>query len=188
MLAGMICHFNFLKMNNFEKARLKYKTSTIKYLLIAETPPKSDFNRFFYFENVKDQDSLFLETMKVLYPEKTKNVVTKTIRKDRKEFLERFKNDGFYLIDSLEFPFEEDYTPSQKVKLIITGQNDLLEKIRKQCTKTTKVILIAATFYKANDKFLRTNGVNIINQESIDFPGSGGQRKYREKMKRILSH
>ena len=173
-------------MNPFEKARLKYKPETIKYLLVAETPPKSDSTRFFYFENVQDQDSLFLETMKVLYPGQTGGVDAKIIRSKKKEFLGRFNRDGFYLIDSLDTPFEEELRPSQKVKLIRAKQDFLLKKIRGLCDESTKVILISATVYKANNEFLRENGVNIVNREMIDFPGSGGQKKFREKMERIL--
>ncbi len=73
-------------MNQFEKARLKYKPKQIKYLLIAETPPKLDSDRFFYFENVDRQDSLFLETMKLLYLDRAENIDTKTIRKNKKTF------------------------------------------------------------------------------------------------------
>jgi len=93
-------------MNQFEKARQKFKPNKIKYLLIAETPPKSGSDRFFYFENVEKQDSLFLETMKLLYPRETELLKPKEIRKRKKEFLEKFKNDGFYLIDSLDQPFD----------------------------------------------------------------------------------
>ena len=71
-------------MNRFETARQKYRPSQIDYLLVAETPPNSDSNRFFYFENVDKQDSLFLETMKLLYPNETKFVETKEIRRRKK--------------------------------------------------------------------------------------------------------
>jgi hypothetical protein len=97
-----------MTMNRFENARLKYKPKEIKYLLVAETPPKTDSDRFFYFEKVDKQDSLFLETMKILYPNETQFAETKTIRKREKEFLEKFMDDGFYLIDSLDKPFEKN--------------------------------------------------------------------------------
>lgn len=173
-------------MNKFEKARLKYKPEKIKYLLVAETPPKSDSNRFFYFENVDKQDSLFLETMKLLYPNDTEFVETKKIRERKKEFLIKFLKDGFYLIDSLDKPFEKKYSTTQKIKLIRNGQNQLIEKIQNLLSEKTKVILIASPVFKANFDFLINQGIPVINKELIDFPGSGGQKKYREKMKKIL--
>jgi len=173
-------------MNLIETARHKYKPHKVEYLLVAETPPKSDSNRFFYFEQVDKHDSLFIETMKLLYPSETEYAETKDIRRGKKEFLKKFSSDGFYLIDSLDDPFEERYSSTEKVRLIKLGQNKLLEKIRSLLSANTKVILIAAPVYKANYEFLKSHGVPVINKESIDFPGSGGQKKFREKMMRIL--
>jgi hypothetical protein len=173
-------------MNRFETARQKYKPQKIEYLLVAETPPKSDSNRFFYFENVDKQDSLFLETMKLLYPSETEFAETKEIRRRKKYFLNKFSSDGFYLIDSLDEPFEERYSSTKKIRLIKLEQDKLLEKIKNLFSENIKVILIASPVYKANFDFLKSHGIPVINKESIDFPGSGGQKKYREKMKRIL--
>ncbi len=173
-------------MSRFENARQKYKPKVIKYLFVAETPPKSDSERFFYFEKVDKQDSLFLETMKILYPNETKFAETKTIRKRKKEFLEKFRDDGFYLIDSLNKPFEEKFNTRQKVMLIKNGQGQLLKNIRELISEETKVILIAAPVFKANFDFLKKHSIPIINEEFIDFPGSGGQKKYKKKMKTVL--
>jgi hypothetical protein len=173
-------------MNKFEKARQNYKPKKIKYLLVAETPPKLDSNRFFYFENVEKHDSLFIETMKLLYPVETESLKTKKIRQRKKDFLEKFKNDGFYLIDSLDEPFEKKFSTRQKVKLIKNGQSGLLEKIQVLLSEKTKVILIAAPVFEANFAFLKKQGIPVINEESIDFPGSGGQKKYKEKMHKII--
>lgn len=173
-------------MNRFEKARQKYKPDKIEYLLVAETPPKSDSGRFFYFEKVDKQDSLFLETMKLLYPNETESMTAKELREKKKEFLNRFKNDGFYLIDSLDEPFEKRYNSSEKVELIKRGQQHLLEKIRNLIFERTKVILIASPVYKANFEFLKNTGIAVINTGPIDFPASGGQKKFKEKMRSIL--
>ncbi|MBG47234.1 MAG: hypothetical protein CML05_02975 [Pseudozobellia sp.] len=75
-------------MNRFEIARHKYRPEKIRFLLVAETPPKSDSNRFFYFENVDKQDSLFIETMKLLYPNETEFVETKKNKTGKKEVFE----------------------------------------------------------------------------------------------------
>lgn len=172
--------------DRFEIARLKFKPEIIKFLFIAETPPKSDSNRFFYFENVEKQDSLFLETMKALYPLETQNVETREIRRRKEEFLNSFKNDGFYLVDSLDKPFDEKYSSDKKIRLIKEGQYRLLEKIKPLISIDTKVILIAAPVYRANFQYLKENGIPVINNELIDFPGSGGQKKFREKLRKVI--
>ena len=173
-------------MNKFEIARLKYKPKIIRYLLIAETPPKSDSNRFFYFENVMDKDSLFLETMKVLYPKDTINEETIEIRKRKAIFLNTFKNDGFYLIDSLKEPFDNKYSSSQKIKIIKNGQKDLLLKIKPIIDKNTKIILISATVFKADYEYLKQNKINVINEELVDFPLYDGLIRFRYKMTKLL--
>jgi hypothetical protein len=174
-------------LNKFERARQKYKPKEIKFLLIAETPPKLDSNRFFYFENVDKQDSLFIEMMKLLYPEDTDQIDTKSVRSRKREFLEKFQSDGFYLIDSLDTPFERKYSSLQKKNLIANGQKELLCKIYELLNNETKVILIAAPVFNANFNFLKGNGIPVVNRELIDFPGSGGQKKFREKMKKIIA-
>ncbi len=125
-------------MNRFEKARQKYKPKEIKYLVVAETPPKSGSNRFFYFEKVDRQDSLFLETMKLLYPNETDLTSTKEVRRRKKEFLNKFMTDGFYLIDSLDEPFEKRYSSTEKVRFIKLGQKQLLEKFKTCSQKKLK--------------------------------------------------
>jgi hypothetical protein len=173
-------------MNQFEITRLCYKPDRINYLLVAEAPPKVDSNRFFYFEDVMEQDSLYIETMKVLYPTDALTVPTIDVRLKKKNFLERFKKDGFYLIDSLIEPLEEALSPTKKIQRIRQGQQELLKTINSMVSKKTKVILVSATVYKANYEFLRKSCVDVINKELIDFPGSGRQKKYREKMTTLL--
>ena len=75
--------------NKINIARLRYKPKEIKFLFVAEAPPKEFSGRFFYFENVLDGDSLFLEIMKVLYPKDF--TLAKIVRLQKKKFLEKFK-------------------------------------------------------------------------------------------------
>jgi hypothetical protein len=52
---------------------LKNKPEEVEWLLIAKAPPEA-LNRFFYFENVTEQDSLFTETMKVVWRDENMDV------------------------------------------------------------------------------------------------------------------
>ncbi len=87
---------------DFESARQKYKPRIIRFLLVAEAPPKLRSKRFFYFEGVRKADSLFLETMRALYPHEFSD--TRAVRRQKCKFLKKFKNDGFYLIDASDEP------------------------------------------------------------------------------------
>ncbi len=168
-------------LTKVEAARQKYQPKTIKYLLVAEAPPKEDSERFFYFEHVYTQDSLFLETMKVLYPNDTLD--TKHVRRHKSEFLERFKRDGFYLLDSVDTPIADQ---SKKRNEIRQALPELQKKLTALGQENARIVLISATVYEVCSEILKANKFNIINREMIDFPGSGGQIKFREKFGRLL--
>ena len=168
---------------DFEFARQKYKPKVIKFLLITEAPPKVESKQFFYFEDVQNGDSLFLETMKVLYPDDC--LVTKNVRRQKRKFLERFKNDGFYLIDTTDIPIE-DSRPAKKREQIKKSLPSLIKKVRSIASEDTKIILISSTVYSVAVNVLKSECFNIINECVIDFPGSGGQAKFRNKISALL--
>ena len=168
---------------DFESARQKYKPRVIKYLLVAEAPPMVESKHFFYFEHSQRGDSLFLETMKVLYPDDFSD--TKNVRSQKPKFLERFKNDGFYLIDATDTPMK-DFPPAKKREQIEKSLPSLRNKIRDVASSETKIILISSTVYDATARILKREGFNIINDCMIDFPGSGGQKKFRDKLSALL--
>ena len=170
-------------MDKFVKAREKYKPSNIKFILIAESPPKIDSERFFYFENVCEKDSLFLETMKVLYLGEGKYVASEA-RTNKRFLLKKFQEDGFYLEDSVSYPLV--CKQNQKVNKIKNNLSDLKERLKLYKLSKTKIILIAATVYEACYDNLKQNGFNVINTKSIAFPGSGGQKKFKKYFSELL--
>lgn len=171
-----------VKLTLFEKARMKYKPDTIRYLLIAEAPPEFETGRFFYFENVPDHDALFLETIKVLYPKDWTNV--KDVRKNKREFLERFKRDGFYLIDSTDIPMTGKNS-SVKKKIIEGSYSSLEEKVRLLVSRETKVILLTSTVFNVCNQRLRSAGFNVINDTIIPYP-LRWQNQFRDRLSRLL--
>lgn len=181
-------------MTNYEKreeARRQYRPEkTIEFLLIAEAPP-GDPERFFYFSDVQTGDSLFLQTMKVLYPGECKKYKhAKDIRRDKDCFLKRFQKDGFYLIDAVDEPFGKGLSPHKKVTKIRELVPALLKKIEKITgfkDGMTKIILVSHTVYDACFDELRTRfGLSVSNYGPIPFPGSGWQRDFNEKMRILL--
>ena len=163
----------------YTAARNKYKPNTINVLLIAEAPPCA-LDRFFYFEDVKTQDSLFLEIMGLLYPkEKQKYLSSGRNSSMKKELLENFKTDGYWLLDLSEIPTSvsnnslESYVPS------------LISKLEKHISKNTPIILIKSNVYDVCYAPLKARGYRVIN-ERLPFPGSGQQKVFREKFKRSL--
>jgi hypothetical protein len=179
IMENMQSDVEFLKAK-YSIARNKFRPSTIRTLLIAEAPPCS-LDRYFYFEDVKRQDSLFLEVMGVLYNAE-KEAYLKSGRDPslKQSLLQRFQEDGFWLLDLAEVPPEitgstyEDELPS------------LLNRVGKVIDKKATVILIKASVYDICYGPLVARGYHVAN-ERIPFPGSGQQARFREKFERIIN-
>lgn len=168
----------FLKQG-YAAARRKYRPVQVTTLIIAEAPPCA-LDRFFYFEEVNKQDSLFLEIMGVLYPDKKERYI-KSGRDPllKEELLEYFKSDGFWLMDLSEIPTSlindplENYVPG------------LMKRIDSIAGKDVPIILIKSNVYDLCYEPLSAAGYNVIN-ERMPFPGSGQQGNFREKFRRAL--
>lgn len=169
----------FLK-DVYAAARNKYKPPTIRMLLIAEAPP-SNLDRYFYFEDVKTHDSLFLEIMGVLYPEQKKQYLASgrdTLLKI--ELLQTFQSDGFWLLNLSEVPFDltrdtpESCAPS------------LLARLEKHIDKKTPVILIKSSLHDLCYPILLEHGYTV-SRERLPFPGSGQQRVFRNRFRKAIN-
>jgi hypothetical protein len=164
----------------YAKARNRFKPRQIRMVFIVEGPPDS-LDRYFYFEDVKKHDSLFLEIMGVLYPEQKKQYLTS--RRDtllKEELLETFKEDGYFLLDLSEVPCSLLEEPLEN------NIPSLLERLKNQIVKHTPIILIKANIYDICYFPLVSNGYNVRN-ERIPFPGSGQQGVFREKFSRAVA-
>ena len=170
----------------FESKRTKFRPDYIKILFVAEAPPALDSKRFFYFVSVTRGDSLFLETMKVLYPGEFAS--TPEVRRRKADFLEHFKNDGFYLIDACRRPFPKGARRSTKERMIRQElpllKTSLVELWKSCCDSITGTILIGRAVYNVCSSAL--SDFNVLNREMIDFPASGGQKKFRRKLSLLL--
>lgn len=163
-----------------EKARLKYKPDSVKYLLIAEAPPDS-LDRFFYYENVHQHDYLFLGVAEALYPElKDRFIASRRDNKIKRSILLEFQTDGFYLLDLSELPLSilKNNLASQLAYLI--------EKIEQVANKETKIILIKATVYDTAFYTLKRYGFDNVINLRIPFPGQGGQRLFQTEFRKAL--
>jgi len=189
-------------INRIKEAREKYKPEKIKCLFIAEAPPSAP-DRFFYFEDVWEQDSLYLEMMKVLFPDEPKKLEsigghtldfdflrgpsTDKLRGNKKEYLNRFKESGFFLIDNLDFPMPPQHNRTKDKIHFLEGQKDrLYDKVKQLIDNKTPIVLISVPVYQANAGNLEYYGFNVIHNEAIEFPGSGQQKKFREKMGNLV--
>jgi len=168
----------FLKAR-YTRAQNKYKPARIRVLLLAEAPPCS-LERYFYFEDVPTQDSLFLEIMGVLYPDGKKRYLASGRDAELKEeLLQTFKEDGYWLMDVSEIPTS---LTKESLQSFIP---DLLGRLQKHIERSTPIILIKASVYDACYEALKAEGYNV-SRERLPFPGSGQQKVFREKFSQVL--
>lgn len=164
----------------YAKARNKYRPAHITTLLIAEAPP-CNLERYFYFEDVKKQDSLFLEIMGVLYPDKKQRYLKSGRPTEGKmELLEMFKYDGYMLLDLYEIP--NDVFSASNAACAET----LLNRLEKLINRSTPIILIKANVFDLCFPVLKAKGYNVSN-ERLPFPGSGQQKVFRQRFAAIIN-
>jgi hypothetical protein len=150
-----------------QRAARRFWPDEIKLLLVAEAPPAA-LDRYFYFTDVREQDSLFRYVARaILKKEPT--------RENKRELLAELRDRGVFLIDLSVDPV--DGSPvSQHVP-------SLLRRVRR--LQPAKIILIKATVHDAAYWPLREAGLPVA-PERIPFPGSGQQRRFEESFRRAL--
>lgn len=165
------------------EARQKYKPENVNLLLVAEAPPLS-LDRFFYYEDVKEKDFLFVELSKVLC--KTDNV--NLIRSNKAKILQTMKDAGIYLMDLSDVPLTEDGCYDTYAKHDLKRQFlDKLEKEEAIDRAKTVIVLIKVTVFDYLYNDLKKDGYNVCD-ERIPFPSSGQQAKFRAAMSKVIEN
>jgi hypothetical protein len=174
-------------MNTYEQARQKYLPDKIRVLFIAEAPPEN-VERFFYYENVKDHDVLFVNLVRTLYPEyqAEHGGEVSDIRDNKSVILERFKKDGYFLIDAMPEPISLELSSREREKMITFHQQAILENIKK-LKPEVGVVLVKSTVYNGLCTYLVNQGVPILNNSSVPFPSHGHSGEFRRRIHEALA-
>ncbi len=170
----------------FAEASSQYRPAPIRLLFIAEAPPAFRVNRFFYFSDLRNGDTLFLEMMKVLYPDLLgysenqaigSSFEARNVRLQKASLLERFKEDGFYLVDASEDPMPDNADTATKIRIIQEAFPALRRKVRRLLrNENAPIILIGSPTYLVCAETLRQDGLCILNDEMLNHPARGGRR------------
>lgn len=175
-----------MSKNAFQQAREKYRPKDIKVLFITEAPPAEVRERYFYYEHVRRGDSLFMETIKVLFAEEVEAFETvKAIRKEKTYFLERLQEEGYYMIGAVDTPLP-GRTAAARTKLYQENLPLLMKEILRVARPNTPIVLISAVVFRAIGASLRASGFQVIHDDIIEFPNSGQQVNFRRKLKPLL--
>jgi hypothetical protein len=146
----------------------KYRPDHIRLLLVAEAPP-NDESRYFFFEDVKEQDSLFRYVARgVLGIEPT--------REDKAWLLSKLQEKGVWLVDVSPQPVHARAELSVHVPELVRRCEEL---------EPDAIVLIKASVFDATYSRLSKAGLPVVN-ERIPFPGSGRQREFERAFARAL--
>ena len=149
------------------EAAARYKPDEVDLLLVAEAPPSSP-DRYFYFTDVSEHDSLFRYVSRELLEREPS-------REGKHELLEKLRTRGVFLIDLKETP--TDGTP------LATYVPALIERCRELAPR--RIVLIKATVFDAAYLHLKAAGLPVSDVR-VPFPGSGRQREFVDAFRQAL--
>ena len=170
-----------MKLTTHQKSANKYMPLKTNVLFVAESPPAA-LDRYFYFENVKEQDALWVGLMKALYESEFGE--TSRERLSKKKWLTKFKNDGYRLIDALKEPVGKSTKRLKRKKLISNVVDHVIEEIKE--ISPNQIVLIKTTVFDVLYDPLHTAGLPVVN-ERLPFPGLGHQKKFAERFENLVS-
>lgn len=176
---------------DYEQLRQSYLPQTINVLFIAESPPpessaKPTTRAFYSLASAGEGDRLFNNTMRALYPEDAEGNL-ENLAKNKEEFLRRFQADGFYMIEALTQSLIPGTKTSERIRHLKDSLPELLKRVEGLATPETKIVLIKSNPFKVCAEPLRAAGYNVLNQETLNYPGYWQEKHYRDKLKILLS-
>ena len=164
------------QISKITEARRKYRPEKIKYLLIGKASPINE-DAYFYFENVPQGDSMFLEVMKVIQPKQTTLYLNSKRDSFKKAYLlKEFKREGFYMMDLCNGPSDTSISRFKE-------ELDELEK-NGNIDEATKIIPLFARVYDFLLEQLGDTGMLI--KARIFGPGSGQQKFFNAQFRQAL--
>ncbi len=108
------------------------------------------------------------------------------LRRDKPDYLARFRDAGFYLLDASDEPMSESITAAGKRRRVRESLGDLLPKARQLSGPETRIVLISRSVFDVCHAPLMSEGLNVINTKMIDFPSSGRQEHFARKLRAAL--
>ena len=149
------------------RAARRFKPKKIKLLLVAEAPPGA-LDRYFYFSDVTEQDSLYRYVVRGI-------LKIEPARHNKAELLKGLRDRGVFLIDLKLDP--ADGTPLEQYVPGLVRRAKRLEP--------EKVILIKAPVFDKAYRALADAGLNVA-PDRVPFPGTGQQRNFEQTFAKAL--
>lgn len=168
----------------YSERRARWKPEHVRLLLIAESAPDDGGDlanrRFFYDDNLTGKDGLFREVVRALYddPPLTSGPNAKM------HWLEKLQSDGLYLIDLAPVPVNY-HSPSERAAALQRNIDATVSHASE--LEPDGVVLVKQNVFDLLAGPLRAAGLPLLHDAMIPFPGSGQQKRFRERFAATLA-
>lgn len=162
----------------YSERRARWKPDRVRLLLIAESAPDDGGDlanrRFFYDENLTGRDGLFREVVRALYDAPT----LVSGRGAKTPWLERIRTDGVFLIDLATVPVNE-FNASARAATLAQNVSETVSLVSHLAPEG--IVLVKQNVFDLLERPIREAGLPLLHDAMIPFPGSGQQKRFRER-------
>ena len=167
----------------YSERRARWRPDHVRLLLIAESAPDDGGDianrRFFYDNDLTSKDGLFREVVRALFG----NPMLASGPNAKAPWLEKLKAEGVYLIDLAPVPVNF-HAPSERAAAL---QRNIEATVAIAIElKPDGVALIKQNVFKLLQRPIPKAGLRLIHDDFIPFPGSGQQKRFRERFAQAL--
>jgi hypothetical protein len=166
-----------LTKDDYLAFRRKYEPTTVKLVVVAESPPKSGL--YFYNPEGKTSEPLFAALMQQLgFTSKTKD-----------EGLREFQRQGWVLVDATYEPVDGIKNRMMRNDVIERDYPLLVADLDQMLPdKSVPIILVKKNIFDVLDKKLTADGFNVLNNgQRVSFPSTGRQKEFHLQFGAILN-
>lgn len=164
----------------YEELREAYRPKSIRILLIAESPPDpgDKERRFFYSPVLSRHDNLFRGVAQSLYGDSILD------EREKNEILACICNDGFWMIDAVDFPIDK-MSESNRSEAIRASAANLIDHC-KELAPTLGVVICKPNVYCEVAVRLIRGGVPVLHEQPLPFPLYKGRKVFKDALREIL--
>jgi hypothetical protein len=164
----------------YEDLREAYRPDHLKVLFIGESPPDpgDGERRFFYAPTLSQHDNLLRNLAEAIYGDDVLERATKV------EVLERFREDGYWLIDALRRPINKAKKEDRRAR-IKAAVPALVTRCKELAPEYGVVICIKDVYEEAIGKLL-ASGVRVLHRGALPFPLYGRDIAFRNAIRRMM--
>jgi hypothetical protein len=168
----------------YAERRARWKPDAVRLLLVAESAPDDGGDianrRFFYDDNLTGKDGLFREVVRALYD----NPVLVSGLSAKKPWLEKLKADGVFLIDLAAVPVNDFRIADREAAL---ARNISQTVLLAGDLSPGGIVLVKQNVFDLLERPMRVAGLPLLHDAMIPFPGSGQQKRFRERFADALA-